>query len=390
MSNQESVPSTPAVEQSTVSSEKSKKGLATFIGVVAAGALVAGIWSASTNKNTQESSSQKLNPVEALANCDNIINANSAANPNLYDSRAFLPKASDFKIKDLNNNSSAEYIYSFFGPNGPLANKADQASLAVIESTLAVPSGQSSLISSYNHGPDTTINYPAIFNQVEGTFNASTGSKQAEIKACRDDFKVMLSDAKYVNNFAQNGETVTMIAALRNNKFSIEGIKFIHKVVNGVLSGIEFKASQSNEQGYPAILLSSDGTLYVKGALNLPKPKPEHNNQPSNQPAPETVTTTHPGTGKVNKNGTGGNGQHHQGGGGHNGNGHKGGNGGVPTPIKPPTKPKKPPVTTTTKPKPPVSTTTEPTPINTEPTTTTSTLPITKTTVSCNPNISPC
>ena len=407
MSNHESVPSTSTVEQSANDSEKSKKGLFKFIGVVAAGALVAGIWAASTNNSTKESPSHSLNPAEALASCDNIVNSDSAANPNLYDARAFLPKATDFNIKSLNNTNSAEYLYSFFGPNGPLSNKVDKSSLAAIESTLVVPSGQSSLITSYNHGPDTTINYPAIFDQVESTFNAPTGSKQAEIKACKDDFKVMLSDAKYVNNFAQNGETVTILSALRNNKFSIEGIKFIHKVVNGVLSGIEFKASQTNEQGYPAILLAPDGTLYVKGALNLPKPKPENTNQPTtNQPTHETVTTTKTETGNGGNNNQTTGGGHHKGTSGHHGGGHKGGHHGTTTttvyhPVTTTTKPK-PPVTTTTKPKPPVTTTTEPAPTTTttepaptttttEPApTTTTTLPPTKTTVYCDPNISQC
>ncbi len=399
MSSQESVPSTSTAQQESVnSSEKSKKLLFRVIGGLAVTGLVAGLWYAGTSKNHQESSSQKLNPAEVLAGCDNISNANSAANPNLYDSRAFLPKAVDFNIKNLGPNNAAKYIYSFFGPNGPLSNNADNASLAAIESTIVVPSGQSSLITSYNHGPDTQINYLSIFNQVESTFNAPDGSKQAEIKACKDDFKVMISDAKYVSDFAQNGETVTMIAANRDTKFSVNGMRFIRKVVNGLLSGIEFKASQPGEQGYPAVLLAPDGTLFVKGIVNVPKPKPEHANQPTPTHEP-TVTPIK----NVNGGGNKGNVGTHKGNGGHHGGGgHKGGTPTTTVPKKhhPTTTTTEAPTTTTTVPKkhhPTTTTTLPPTTTTTEAPTTTTTLPPTTTTtgptkppVYCDPNISPC
>ena len=356
------------------------------------------------NGNHLTLSQQKI--AEINSNCNNLVDANSAANPNLYDYRAFLPK----DTKPLTESTAASYIYSFFGPNGPLAGKVDIGSLAAVEATIAIPAGLSSLISSYNHGPDTTLNYEGYFSEVESTFNAPTGGKQSEIKACEDDFKIMASDAQFTNSFAQNGESVTIIEPIRNKKDIITGMRYEPKTVNGSLSGIEFKAG-SGQTGYPEVLLDQEGVLYVKGALNLPKPKPEHQNPTTTTTEhqnPTTTTTEHqnPTTttteSKQNNNGNGNNsgnnnkdtGKKSGGNTGnkpgpgkkHGGKKHGGHHGNHPTTTT--TEPH--PTTTTTEPH-PTTTTTEPHPTTTTtvpyhpPTTTTTVPPTTTTTVPYHP-----
>ncbi len=265
-----------------------KAGAIALAAVVVVGALWAHEASDPDSNNSSHPIASKLNNLNILNGCVNLHISNPTSNLNKYDSRGFFPEASSLGIKSLDSSNIANYVYNF--AKSPLGGTADKASLAVIEAALVIPSGNSSVIPSYNSGPDTNPNYNLYYSQVMSAFNSPTSGRQSEIKACRDDLKIMVNDGFYNSAYAQNNQPISVFQPLRDKNNNIYGLKPpITKGQSGILSGIEFTQASSTGHGYNSFLLDANGVLYTKGIKSVNKPT-DRGNQPNHQKSKPTST----------------------------------------------------------------------------------------------------
>jgi len=279
-----------------------------------------------SSKNTEQiQQKEKVVTVsQALNNCDTFENANSAKKYNLDSVAPTFKEATGSKIENLNKDTAPDYVYSLFGENGPLAAKGDIHTLAFFQSIITIPA-QKGILSA--NGRLTNYNYLETYSQVLNHFKGDPASTE---EACKNTFKTMIETGAYTNNFAQNGEEVILFIPIRNNNGDVVSYQAKKVIVgsNQVLLGVEFNPNNNhntrNYAGFPSVLLTPEGQVYLKGVnlvnVNAPQSKknlssgvvltensnktiaakvietPNSKNVVSSAPAPVTTPTTE-GTG---------------------------------------------------------------------------------------------
>lgn len=223
---------------------------------------------------------------EISENCEDIKLANAAANPELYGTESFLPKADSFKTDE----DVVNYIARLFDQDGPLAGDADAGSLAFVKAAITGPSHDGKTV-------DPAYNYLDAFKSAGASYFTENGNVAAK-RDCKEANDTLVQLAELNNNWAQAGETVTKFVPIRDvdnadksQRNNIIGLKLVKVVTKDKLSGIEVKLRDSSREldGLTEVLLTDKGEAYVRGitigegqsvGLNGDKPqavKPELN-----------------------------------------------------------------------------------------------------------------
>lgn len=195
------------------------------------------------------------------AKCDDLTDASSANHATGYNHKDFLPKAGEVTDKE----KAQTYIERLFNSNGPLAGKGDYASLAAIMAVVVEPAHD-------GVAANPNYDYVGAFNDKIASYSAEGGTSLAR-KDCKQAFDTLVQVASYDDNWAQLGETVTAINAMRGSDNNIIGMSLEKVVTLNTLGGIVLRLRTTSKgiDGFTDVLISTnkdgnyDGRLFVKG-----------------------------------------------------------------------------------------------------------------------------
>jgi hypothetical protein len=185
--------------------------------------------------------------------CDVFVDAQAATEGNLYDSKAFLPK---FEKDDSN---AKVVIDNLFNTNGPLSNKGDIDSLAAFMAVIGTPANDGKAV-------DPTFNHGEEFRRKVATYR-SNGLNEAR-QDCAEAYDTAVQTAQYEQKWANEGDTVTLIEAIRDEDNNIIGMIPTKTVTGADLGGVSFEVRNTSDgvDGFTSVLYhEGDGKLFVKG-----------------------------------------------------------------------------------------------------------------------------
>lgn len=354
--------SAPNVEPSSVHQEAgqfNKAIAAAGVGVL----LVGGAAIYGFNHNSGDAKEQATAANQANE-CNSLAFTNAGADAVKYGSESFLPRNAVSGPADVQPYISGKK--GLFSKTGPLAGNGDKASMAAITAVITdrATNKQAAI--------DPNYSYTDHFKRAEASFSGTNGVEAAKV-ACEKTYDALTQIPNFTRDWAAKGEKLTQFVAVRNKANEIVGMKLQKKLASEVMSGIEFKYSSSAKgevvAGFPSVLETPDGELFVKGYAPEDGGKDKHGNPTKKDDNKNAGSTVGPKTGTAprgtnnEQQGCGASGHTNCGGGSgtnHGGNGSGSGSGGsngggshptTPTPTYPPkTPPTYPPTTPPTYP----------------------------------------
>ncbi|MES2971070.1 MAG: hypothetical protein V4702_01985 [Patescibacteria group bacterium] len=200
---------------------------------------------------------QAITEESVAVDCEDSSFARVASSAMQYESKSFLPK-----LEVIDNKKKVQpYIDRLFDKNGPLGGKIDIGSLAALGAVVGEPS---------HDGKTTDPNYDyfGTFSRLIAEYQAADGLDKAE-DDCQQLKETLSQTAEYNGNWAQKGDVVTEMVALRDLENNIVGMDFIEGPVTlDTLRGIEVKLRQSTKglDGFISILIDDvSKKIYIKG-----------------------------------------------------------------------------------------------------------------------------
>lgn len=199
---------------------------------------------------------EKIQP--ATATCEQVSGfADDSANPAEFGSQEFLPIAP----KGIDNPEEVEdYIY-----NNPVeaADKIDPASLAALMSAVTKPASD-------RKATDSSYDYVEAFKESLDGYAAGVGALEKAKQDCEQTVETLKQVAEYNGSWAQEGEKVVKLSAVRDETNKIVGMELKKQVVTETLSGVELKLRETSSEdldGFTSVLITEEGEMYVKGVI---------------------------------------------------------------------------------------------------------------------------
>ncbi len=295
------VPVTPELQPNTNGSAR-----AIVIGGTALALLVAGsVYLGSRDGGTPDESNQSDDAT--VAECTSLSFANAAA-----DSQKYLAGAAFPKNEVDSPEAVKKYINSLFDADGPVAGKADAASIAIAVAAVTLPAQDKKVFDSKR----------SIINSYDTTtagYGGPNGVKTA-VEDCVKTKKVFTEVAGYNPNWLGKGGRAILLKANRGSGNVITGFSPTNVVAAKQLGGVEltFRSSNSdNIDDFGSILIANGtngGELYVTGTVVEPQTSKESVKQDGQkltpaqkQEAVKTIQTDQKKTNESSGNGAGGN-----------------------------------------------------------------------------------
>lgn len=239
--------------------------LAATGGVVVAAALIGGALGCSP----EDEASTPTTDAQAKEMCDSFEDANAASDASKYNTpQAFFPKTGEVEKAD----QVREYVQALFNENGPLAGNGDEHSLAAIMSMVVIPAHDGAVA-------NTAFDYVGAYNGKIAAYQGENGKKVA-VEDCKQAWATLNQVAELDDNWAQKGEIVTEIQAVRDianpdkaRQNDITGMTLVEAPSIDTIRGIKFKLGKTSKDldGFIEVLLSTnqdgslDGRAFVKG-----------------------------------------------------------------------------------------------------------------------------
>jgi len=222
-------------------------------------------------------------------NCDHLTLTNSAFD---YETGKFLPPAKD---GIGNDNEDAAYTQSLFSAKGPLAGKADRASLAAVDAAITHPALEQNTNVTY----DIVHQFIQTMNKLD---NPSTGDAEAK-RLCEVERVVLGSTVKFEADAITQGEEFITLASI-NGKSDLKGIRPEQHTAQNTIAGATFKVRAEGQtvtlagkkvtlNGFHKVVFEEDGDIDITGVekakggnkhalQNHPSGrKPSHENAPA-------------------------------------------------------------------------------------------------------------
>lgn len=179
------------------------------------------------------------------------LNADSSK----YDAGGFLPNTPIINTDQAQANINVNFN------TGPLGTTIDPMSSAAIYSFITGPA---------KNGPatDNNYNYTDAFATKVAEYSAPGGLDKAK-QDCKDSYSTMQQTAQYKDNWAVNGDAITKLAAIRNEKNQIVGMELQPSTATASMNGVEYtwRTTAKDLKGFDSVL-QINGNFYVKGTHN--------------------------------------------------------------------------------------------------------------------------
>lgn len=160
-----------------------------------------------------------------------------------------------------NANEAVAITKAWFEDNGPLANKADAGSLAIIDALVATQFNSKDTNNDYN--PRRVFH-----NDLRKMNNEQTGDDTAK-EICKDDYDAIASTVGY-DEIAKGERYVVYTAVNGGPDNRILGYLTEQHTATSTFSVISFRAqNQKNQEGngFPPVMVRADGTVLSPGQL---------------------------------------------------------------------------------------------------------------------------
>lgn len=231
--------------------------------VLSVGALACG----SGEGDDSDAARTSIADLDRVAACEDADFASAGYNNDDWARAGFVPRAEE---ETVDTNTASNRIHRLFmineeGPDGPLGAEIDKVSLAAFVAAITKPATDGGRI-------NPTYNYGEAFANTYFDYRADGGEELAR-QDCATTLDTMILTAEYDDDWAM-GETVTRLAAVRNDENRLTGMRVTEVVVSDdePLTGVAFKLNRNRElddgtviDGFVEVLLGDDGVLYVKG-----------------------------------------------------------------------------------------------------------------------------